>query len=58
MAITTLFKSIQDIMRQDAGVDGDTRRISQLVWMFFRESSTTKSSNTRSIRVPWPDAQC
>jgi type I restriction enzyme M protein len=28
-------KSIQDIMRQDAGVDGDAQRISQLCWMFF-----------------------
>jgi type I restriction enzyme M protein len=28
-------KSVQDIMRQDAGVDGDAQRISQLCWMFF-----------------------
>jgi hypothetical protein len=28
-------KSIQDIMRQDTGVDGDAQRISQLCWMFF-----------------------
>lgn len=27
---TTLIKSIQDIMRQDAGIDGDAQRISQL----------------------------
>jgi type I restriction enzyme M protein len=35
MTITTLVKCIQDIMRQDAGVDGDAQRISQLVWMLF-----------------------
>jgi len=36
MAIsTTLIKSIQDIMRQDAGIDGDAQRISQLSWLFF-----------------------
>jgi len=35
MSITALVKSIQDIMRQDAGVDGDAQRISQLVWMLF-----------------------
>ncbi|MHA2328838.1 MAG: N-6 DNA methylase [Candidatus Hodarchaeales archaeon] len=35
MSLTTLVKSIQDIMRQDAGVDGDAQRISQLVWMLF-----------------------
>jgi type I restriction-modification system DNA methylase subunit len=28
-------KAIQDIMRQDVGVDGDAQRISQLCWMFF-----------------------
>jgi type I restriction enzyme M protein len=27
---TTLIKSIQDILRQDAGVDGDAQRISRL----------------------------
>ncbi|MGB0386122.1 MAG: N-6 DNA methylase [Ardenticatenaceae bacterium] len=35
MSISTTIKSIQDIMRQDAGVDGDAQRISQLVWMMF-----------------------
>jgi len=35
MTISTIIKSIQDIMRQDAGVDGDAQRISQLVWMIF-----------------------
>ena len=35
MSISTTIKSIQDIMRQDAGVDGDAQRISQLVWMLF-----------------------
>jgi type I restriction enzyme M protein len=35
MAIGTTIKTIQDIMRKDAGVDGDAQRISQLVWMLF-----------------------
>ena len=35
MSVRTVVKSIQDIMRQDAGVDGDAQRISQLCWMFF-----------------------
>ncbi len=35
MAVSNLVKSIQDIMRQDVGVDGDAQRISQLCWMFF-----------------------
>jgi type I restriction enzyme M protein len=35
MSVRTTVKSIQDIMRQDSGVDGDAQRISQLCWMFF-----------------------
>jgi type I restriction enzyme M protein len=35
MAVRNTVKSIQDIMRQDSGVDGDAQRISQLCWMFF-----------------------
>jgi len=35
MSVRTLVKSIQDIMRQDYGVDGDAQRISQLCWNFF-----------------------
>jgi len=35
MTVRSLVKSIQDIMRQDTGVDGDAQRISQLCWMFF-----------------------
>ena len=35
MSLSTTIKGIQDIMRKDAGVDGDAQRISQLVWMLF-----------------------
>lgn len=35
MISSGLIKSIQDIMRQDDGVDGDAQRLSQLVWMIF-----------------------
>jgi type I restriction-modification system DNA methylase subunit len=35
MTVRTTVKSIQDIMRQDVGVDGDAQRISQLTWLFF-----------------------
>lgn len=33
--LSSIVKSIQDIMRQDAGVDGDAQRIGQLTWLFF-----------------------
>lgn len=35
MPISTLIKTIQDIMRKDVGVDGDAQRISQMVWLLF-----------------------
>ena len=35
MSLTTLVKTIQDIMRKDVGVDGDAQRISQMVWLIF-----------------------
>lgn len=35
MNTVNLIKRIQDIMRNDAGVDGDAQRISQMTWMFF-----------------------
>lgn len=35
MSVRTLVKSIQDIMRTDAGINGDAQRIEQLCWMFF-----------------------
>src|SRR6185369_3318621 len=35
MYVRNTVKSIQDIMRQDSGVDGDAQRLSQLCWMFF-----------------------
>lgn len=35
MSVRNTIKTIQNLMRQDAGVDGDAQRISQLCWMFF-----------------------
>lgn len=35
MSVSATIKSIQDIMRKDAGVDGDAQRLSQLGWMLF-----------------------
>lgn len=53
--VSGVIKSIQDIMRKDAGVDGDAQRIGQLVWMFFlkilddqEESLSLLSDNYRS----------
>lgn len=35
MAITNFVKRIQDVMRNDAGVNGDAQRIEQIVWILF-----------------------
>ena len=35
MTIENMIKRIQDITRQDAGINGDAQRIEQLVWMLF-----------------------
>lgn len=35
MSISTVIKSIQDIMRKDDGVDGDAQRLAQLSWLLF-----------------------
>jgi type I restriction enzyme M protein len=35
MSLSNTIKSIQNIMRQDSGVDGDAQRLGQLAWMLF-----------------------
>ena len=35
MSIDNLIKRLQNIMRQDSGVDGDAQRIAQIVWILF-----------------------
>ena len=35
MALGSLVKTLQNIMRNDAGVNGDAQRIEQMTWLFF-----------------------
>ena len=35
MAVNNIVKRIQNIMRGDAGVNGDAQRIEQMVWIIF-----------------------
>ncbi|WP_233850937.1 type I restriction-modification system subunit M [Paraburkholderia sp. HD33-4] len=57
---TTLIKSIQDIMRQDAGIDGDAQRISQLSWLFFLKIFDDQETEIEMMRdgyvSPIPEA--
>ena len=41
MAINNLVKRLQNIMRQDAGVNGDAQRIEQMVWLMFLKAYDT-----------------
>ena len=60
MSVRTLVKSIQNIMRQDTGVDGDAQRISQLCWMFFLKIIDDQDQELElmqaRLRVPDPRA--
>jgi len=59
MSVRNVLKSIQDIMRKDAGVDGDAQRISQLVWMIFLKIFDDKEYELEMIadnyKSPVPD---
>jgi type I restriction enzyme M protein len=59
MSISTTIKSIQDIMRKDAGVDGDAQRIGQLGWMLFLKIFDDREREyellEKGYRSPLPD---
>src|SRR4029079_17375703 len=58
MSLSTTIKSIQDIMRKDAGVDGDAQRISQLGWLLFLKIFDEKENDweilTDNYKSPIP----
>ena len=35
MGLNNFVKRLQDIMRNDAGINGDAQRIEQMVWILF-----------------------
>ena len=45
MNISTMIKRLQDIMRQDAGVNGDAQRIEQLTWLLFLKVYDSKEED-------------
>jgi type I restriction enzyme M protein len=58
-SIAGTVKGIQDVMRKDAGVDGDAQRISQLGWMIFLKLFDDKEQEYELIqdayRSPIPE---
>jgi len=59
MALGNIVKSIRDIMRKDAGVDGDAQRISQMVWMIFLKVFDTmeqeREAENDNYKSPLPE---
>ena len=50
MAVNNIVKRLQNIMRQDAGINGDAQRIEQMVWMFFLKVYDTQETRTLDLR--------
>jgi len=50
MSISGTVKSIQDIMRKDAGIDGDAQRIGQLAWTLFLKIFDDQEKNWSCCR--------
>lgn len=56
MAVSNIVKRLQNIMRNDAGINGDAQRIEQMTWLFFlkvydaqEEEWELKQDNFKSI---------
>lgn len=42
MAMSTMIKSLEDIMRKDAGLNGDAQYIEQITWLLFLKAFDAK----------------
>ena len=45
MAMSTMIKSLEDIMRKDAGLNGDAQYIEQIAWLLFLKAFDAKKWN-------------
>src|SRR3954467_8945375 len=48
--VSNLVKTIQDIMRKDAGTYGDAQRLEQLGWMFFLKIFDDREKEMEVVR--------
>lgn len=48
--LSPVIKSIQDVMRQDAGINGDAQRIEQMVWLLFLRFFDAMEEEIESLR--------
>jgi len=53
MTLQSAVKNMQNIMRKDAGVDGDAQRLSQLVWMLFLKIIDDAEKNQEMIDLKY-----
>ena len=50
MSLANFVKRIRDIMRNDAGINGDAQRIEQMAWMLFLErNAISKAQYDKSL---------
>src|SRR3972149_6165943 len=54
--VSNIVKSIQDIMRKDAGTYGDAQRLEQLGWVFFLKIFGDREKEPGLIRMSFEDA--
>ena len=52
-SISTFVKRIRDIMRNDAGVNGDAQRIEQITWMLFLKVYSEKEKEWKFENPSW-----
>ena len=59
MSVSSVIKSIQDIMRKDAGIDGDAQRLGQMSWLLFLKIFDAQEEDLEleldNYRVPIPE---
>ena len=49
MSLNNLVKRLQDIMRNDAGINGDAQRIEQMVWIIFLKIFNYKEQQWEAV---------
>ena len=54
MAVNNIIKRIRNIMRQDAGINGDAQRIEQMTWMIKKHGNTKHPERVKHINLLFP----
>ena len=50
--LSSFVKRLRDIMRNDAGINGDAQRIEQIAWMLFLKVYDAKAGATGPMTRP------